>query len=183
MPPADPAAAGAAATDTLEQSGEAGTEMPGADAAMTGSGAAMPEADTADAPSAAPGDDALPEGASDPMKVEPALGTPEPASAMTSPLPAGASLASLMKAGIFNTEGEEIAEIRDFVLGEDGVVEQVIIQFGDILGFGGKTTALEIGELQESAGEENRFVVSMDKEQLEALPDYEQRDGRWTVKG
>ncbi|MDX6748253.1 hypothetical protein SH611_00350 [Geminicoccaceae bacterium 1502E] len=119
----------------------------------------------------------------EPSKLEPALGTPAPAATMRSPLPPGAGLARLMNATIVNAEGEEIAEIRDYVLGADAQIEQVVIQFGDILGFGGKTTTLQLGQLHATPGEENRFIVNMDKEELKALPDYEEKDGRWMTKG
>ncbi|SPH23487.1 hypothetical protein DEA8626_02550 [Defluviimonas aquaemixtae] len=81
----------------------------------------------------------------------------------------------LTGAPAYDANDEWIGEISELVLSDDGQVTHGIIDVGGFLGIGEKPVELEIGQidiLRESDGGDVRVYVPMTREELEALPDY-----------
>lgn len=82
----------------------------------------------------------------------------------------------LIGADILSADGETIASVEDVVLTGDGQVEQVIAQFGGVLGFGSSEVALTLDELQFMQDQSGSIVVetSLTPEELEGRPEHEE---------
>ena len=72
-------------------------------------------------------------------------------------------------------DAEQIGEINDLVIGEDGEVAAVIVGVGGFLGIGEKNVAVEYGELQWTVAEDNteRLVLETSKDALMAAAEVE----------
>ncbi|MHA7776881.1 PRC-barrel domain-containing protein [Roseibium sp. M-1] len=77
-----------------------------------------------------------------------------------------------------STEGEEIGDINDVVIGRDGKVHAVVVGVGGFLGIGEKNVALDFSRLTFVSGEENNLTVVSDvsREELESATAYERPD-------
>jgi sporulation protein YlmC with PRC-barrel domain len=72
---------------------------------------------------------------------------------------------------IYNPAGEDIGEVNDVLLSEDGSVHAVILGVGGFLGMGEKNVAISMKAIQVNApadGSAARLVVETTKEQLTA---------------
>jgi len=82
----------------------------------------------------------------------------------------------LTGANVYGPNDESIGEISDIVLTADGKVEGAVVDVGGFLGLGEKPVQLDLSQVQilrETDGDELRVYVSMTKEQVEALPEFE----------
>ena len=69
---------------------------------------------------------------------------------------------------------EDIGEVTDLIIGQDGQVVGVIVSVGGFLGLGQKDVALPWDRLQHTMDDdESTFSVDMDQDQLENAPEYE----------
>jgi sporulation protein YlmC with PRC-barrel domain len=112
-----------------------------------------------------------------------ASGTVSPAGDLTFlPMAAGPThLAStLIGETVYNSAAEgsqEIGEIRDLIIAEDGSVEAVVISVGGFLGVGEKDVAVNFANLQwappATADEEPKLVVAATSEQLSSAPAFD----------
>jgi sporulation protein YlmC with PRC-barrel domain len=70
---------------------------------------------------------------------------------------------------------DNIGDISDLVLGQDGNVRAVIIGVGGFLGIGQKLVAVDYGMVEHIIAADNteRYVVAVSREQLEAAPDFQ----------
>ncbi|MBI1621411.1 PRC-barrel domain-containing protein [Aquamicrobium zhengzhouense] len=90
---------------------------------------------------------------------------------------------------VYGANDENVGEISDVLLSQDGGVDAVIIDVGGFLGIGQKSVAVSMENLAFMAdGDANHYLyTSMTKEQLEAQPEYdegtfaENRDGQLLV--
>jgi sporulation protein YlmC with PRC-barrel domain len=75
---------------------------------------------------------------------------------------------------VYGPTDEHIGVIGDFVLGEDGNVDAVIIDFGGFLGIGTKQVAVGYEDLQfyTNASDNRLLVLNVTREQMEAAPDF-----------
>lgn len=112
---------------------------------------------------------------------------PEPAPAQApAPAPSGSpvflteqkveeiGLANVVGEDVFNLAGENIGEIKDFVVGPDGMVRAAVIGVGGFLGVGEKNVAVDFRSLRmtrDQAGNE-RAVLDATKDSLKAAPSY-----------
>lgn len=87
----------------------------------------------------------------------------------------------LMERDIVGSDGEEIGEISDLLIGSDGSIQNVLVDVGGFLGIGTRTVALDLNQVQMGTGDDGDLMVSMTKEQIEALPEVEENDGNWST--
>lgn len=82
----------------------------------------------------------------------------------------------LQEASVYDANDEDIGEIDQLVISEDGQIQKVVLDIGGFLGIGEKPVAMTFDELQiirEDGGDDLRIYVGATKEQLEAQPTYE----------
>jgi hypothetical protein len=104
--------------------------------------------------------------------VAPAIGAPE-AGAL-----GGLTAAELVGRELVAATGASVGEVADVVTSEHGQVVQVIVDVGTFLGIGGRTVAIDPFHLTVEEGD-GSLVVGLTREEIEALPAYEQRGGVW----
>lgn len=77
-----------------------------------------------------------------------------------------------------SADAEHIGDINNFVVGNDGEINAVIIGVGGFLGIGVKDVAVNFAELEWVTAEDGtwRYVLPTTKEALEAAPTFETRD-------
>ncbi len=163
MAPADPAAGGAMAP--------ADPAMAPADPATAPADPAMAPADPAAGGAMAPADPAM----------APAAGTDGAAVGMPregyNTVEVDALTAeNLTGATVVGPNGEDIAEVGDILLSQDGQIEAMLIDFGGFLGIGQKRVAVGMDNLEFAANENGDLVIYSDftQEQLEAAPEYDE---------
>ncbi len=84
---------------------------------------------------------------------------------------------------VYGVDGDGIGEVADLQIGSDNTIQRLIIDVGGFLGMGVHTVALPAAEMEMAAVDgEQRITVSATKEELEAMPSYEQdADGNWVM--
>ncbi|ATG45903.1 PRC-barrel domain protein (plasmid) [Phaeobacter piscinae] len=83
----------------------------------------------------------------------------------------------LTGAPLYDSKDEWIGEVSQINLTSDGKVKSIVADIGGFLGLGEKPVELELSKmdiLRADDGDDLRAYVSMSKEELEQLPDYEQ---------
>ena len=71
---------------------------------------------------------------------------------------------------------ENIGDVNDIVISNEGMVQSVVIGVGGFLGIGEKSVAIELGKLQWAEANGDRWLVTdTSKEQLEQLPAFERQ--------
>ncbi len=83
----------------------------------------------------------------------------------------------LTGAPVYDAKDEWIGEISELLINDEGKITDAVIDVGGFLGIGEKPVGLKIGEvdiLRPDDGTDLRVYVSMTKEELEALPTYDQ---------
>jgi len=81
---------------------------------------------------------------------------------------------NLEGATVIGPDGEDIAEVGDILLTEDGKIDAMVVDFGGFLGLGQKRVAVGMDNLEFAANEHGDYVIYSDftREQLEAQPEY-----------
>ncbi|HET6468424.1 MAG TPA: PRC-barrel domain-containing protein [Geminicoccaceae bacterium] len=81
---------------------------------------------------------------------------------------------------VVDPTGNEIGTVRDLLIDpEDDTVSSVLVDVGGFLGLGGRTVALDIESVQSRPGEEGDLVIPLTRDQIEALPAYEEDGEGW----
>ena len=82
---------------------------------------------------------------------------------------------TLIGATIQTLDGENIAAVEDVLVSADGVVENLVAQFGGFLGFGSNKVLLTMDEIEVMQDEAGSFVVqtALTPELLEGRPEYQ----------
>ena len=76
---------------------------------------------------------------------------------------------------VYGANDENVGEIDALVIGDDGTVNEVIINVGGFLGLGEKSVAVTFDELQilqETDGDDLRIYIDSTEESLEAQPEF-----------
>ncbi|MFN7056388.1 hypothetical protein [Hyphomonas sp.] len=83
----------------------------------------------------------------------------------------------LMGASLVNGTGEELAQVADVWLGEDGAESALVIRDGGVAGFGGNLhlLAFKSAEFLPASMTESEFIVRTEMTDLSALPAFEQQ--------
>jgi hypothetical protein len=84
------------------------------------------------------------------------------------------SVDDLIGKTVYDAEDTNIGSVSDVIVGDNGSVQDVIIDFGGFLGLGTTQVALNFEEMTILTNEDNdlRVYVSVTEEQLEAMPTY-----------
>ena len=79
-----------------------------------------------------------------------------------------------------NSQQEEVGEVDDLIITEDDTVVHAVVSVGGFLGIGDKLVTVPYSELQVPADRGNYVVYNATKEELEAKPEFEYKDGELT---
>ena len=106
------------------------------------------------------------------VKTNPSLGSPEQMAPAAGVI--GIKASKLVGATVKNAKGESIGEIHEVVLGSDGKTEGLVIDVGGFLGINEKPVMVKWSDVTIQSDSNGSVVVatSMDKSQLEQLPEY-----------
>lgn len=79
-------------------------------------------------------------------------------------------------ATVVGPDGNDIAEVQDILLTQDGQIDALLVDFGGFLGLGQKTVAVGMENLEFAANEGGDVLIYSDftREQLEAAPEYDE---------
>lgn len=81
----------------------------------------------------------------------------------------------LLNTTVTSPDGENIGNIQDFIISEDGQVKAVLLSVGGFLGIGSKDIAVDYSQLDiQYDGDE--IVLDMTREQADAAQEYQYRD-------
>ena len=85
---------------------------------------------------------------------------------------------NLTGATVAGPNGDDIAEVGDLLLTDDGQIEAMLIDFGGFLGIGQKRVAVSLDNLEFASDEGGNIILysSFTKEQLEAQPEYDENN-------
>ncbi len=184
-PAGKPDQAAEAATQEQTLSGEdaktvdtAGTADPAADTDPSAETADMakPATDTAGTVDAAkPASDTATETASERLRSYSSSIESEP---FTGSVAGGMSADTLIGMSVIDSDGESVGEISDLIIGQDDVVNHAIVEVGGFLGFGAKTTAIDLGHV---TVDESKSEVTLDisRADIDAMPEYQRDDEGW----
>lgn len=92
------------------------------------------------------------------------------------PEPVDLTSENLTGARVYGTNDEDIGEISELLLSEDGQIDRVVIDVGGFLGLGEKPIAVtfeELSILRNEAGDSFRVYIDSTQEALEAQPEYQ----------
>ena len=90
----------------------------------------------------------------------------------------GVTADELIGMNVVDAAGETVGSINAFLLGQDGQVDHAIVDVGGFLGFGAKSVAIPVEELQ-VAPDQDEVVVTMTREQLDAMPEWRRGEAGW----
>jgi sporulation protein YlmC with PRC-barrel domain len=147
----------------------------GSGAAFAQTTAPMPPASDPAAPAAPGTPSATPE------VMPPADATVEGNAAMPGTGVAEMSAEELVGRDVIDPEGNTVGEVADLMLDGNQKITHVLVGVGGFLGIGERTVAVELDQLSVDGADDGNLVTRMTKEQLEALPAYEQVDGAWRI--
>jgi sporulation protein YlmC with PRC-barrel domain len=85
------------------------------------------------------------------------------------------SVDNLLGASVYDARDEDVGDISDVVLGQDGAAQYVIVDVGGFLGIGTHTVAIGFDEMTVMQGrnlEDLRVYVDVTEESLEAMPEH-----------
>jgi sporulation protein YlmC with PRC-barrel domain len=75
---------------------------------------------------------------------------------------------------VYTRSGDDIGEVTDLIVTDNGAVQAVILGVGGFLGIGEKDVAVTMQAIQiQSDGDSTKLVVDASKEQLTNAPDYD----------
>lgn len=140
-------------------------------------------ADTAETKDAMPADEnpTKMDSADSEMKADTAEQDTASSDEMATEQPEGTYMASeLTGEPVQNSEGEDLAQIDDFVIDQDGKISHVIVSFGGFLGLGDKEVMLPWEQLEITTDPDDEddmiAMLNMTKEEIESLPEFKTRE-------
>jgi hypothetical protein len=138
--------------------------------------------DTADPAATAPADEKavtesteeMPKDENDDLRFGSYKDNPE---AFSGDVAGGYSAEKLIGMNLVDAKGDKLGKIEDLLVTADNKIDKALVDVGGFIGIGERRVALDIGEL--SVTKDNVFIANMTKEQLEALPEYQQKESFW----
>ena len=91
---------------------------------------------------------------------------------------AGVTADELIGMNVVDAAGENVGSVNDLLFGNENQVDHAILDVGGFLGFGAKSVAIPIEELQ-VAPDQDRVVVNLTRDQLDAMPEWQRGDEGW----
>lgn len=94
----------------------------------------------------------------------------------------GFAISQLIDEDIEGADGEDVGEVEDVLVDQEGRVAAVVIEVGGFLGIGEKKVAVPMSQVQ-VRGEKRELFLAAGREDLERLPAVEQDgDGTYRLK-
>ena len=90
----------------------------------------------------------------------------------------GMSADDLIGMSVVDSDGESVGKVSDLIIGSDDVVNHAIVEVGGFLGFGAKTTAID---LEHATFDQSKGEVTLDisRAEIDAMPEYDRDDDGW----
>jgi sporulation protein YlmC with PRC-barrel domain len=90
----------------------------------------------------------------------------------------GMSTDTLIGMSVVDSDGKSVGKVSDLIIGSDDVVHHAIVEVGGILGFGAKTTAID---LEHATVDQSKSEVTLDlsRAEIDAMPEYQKDDDGW----
>ncbi len=85
----------------------------------------------------------------------------------------------LFDQSVYSGDDEEVASITDFIIDQDGMVTEAVIEAGGLFGLGQETYTISFDDLQIAPGEDNgnfRVTTTLSEDQIEDLQEWEEDD-------
>lgn len=82
---------------------------------------------------------------------------------------------SLIGMTVYNTAGEEVGQVKDILVDQDGKATGVVLSIGGVLGIGAKSVGLVWDEVDVKP-EERMVQIGYSKEQLDAAPTFKTQE-------
>ncbi|HVJ55312.1 MAG TPA: PRC-barrel domain-containing protein [Aliidongia sp.] len=79
----------------------------------------------------------------------------------------------IIGSSVYDRNNQDVASVKDMVLGKDGKVADVVLTYGSTAGIGGKYVAVPFASLKLN---NNRLTLDQTKDQLAAMPQYQLED-------
>ena len=103
------------------------------------------------------------------------------AGGMTTMMPDQIRVTDMDGATVYDTQNQNVGDVKDILLDKDGRVAAVILDVGSFLGMGGKMVAVPMSDIKVSFEKNNsnsssnkpRFTINMTKEQLKSAQAFE----------
>jgi sporulation protein YlmC with PRC-barrel domain len=102
---------------------------------------------------------------------------------MTHMMPDQIRVTDMDGATVYDTQNQNIGDVKDILLNKDGRVDAVVLDVGSFLGMGGKMVAIPMSDLKvsfeknmndnSSSSNKPRFTVNTTKEQLKSAQAFE----------
>ena len=97
----------------------------------------------------------------------------------TGTIAGGYTTEELIGKSIVNSDGEQIAEVDDLLIGADDNIQYVLADVGGFLGGDSQNVAIDIDRLQPAQGSGDELVTHLTEDELRSMPSYSDMDGRW----
>ena len=91
---------------------------------------------------------------------------------------AGITADEMIGMDVVDATGESVGSVTDLLLGDNDQVDHAIIDVGGFLGFGAKSVAIPLDELNIAEGD-GEVVLDTTREQLDAMPEWSRSDEGW----
>lgn len=90
----------------------------------------------------------------------------------------GMSADALIGMNVIDRDGESVGKVSDLIIGSEDVVQHAIVEVGGFLGFGAKTTAID---LEHATFDESKGEVTLDisRAEIDDMPAYQQDNDGW----
>lgn len=91
---------------------------------------------------------------------------------------AGMTAEDVIGMPVVDANGEEVGEIADLLITNDGTIDRAIVDVGGFLGLATKPVALDVTSLTVAEGD-GEIVSDVNVETLESMPEWQQDDAGW----
>jgi sporulation protein YlmC with PRC-barrel domain len=90
----------------------------------------------------------------------------------------GMSADTLIGMSVVDNNGKSVGKVSDLIIGRNDVVHHAVVEVGGILGFGAKTTAID---LEHATVDQSKSEVTLDlsRAEIDAMPEYQKDDDGW----
>jgi hypothetical protein len=105
------------------------------------------------------------------------------AEGLTVTLPARVTGDAMLEMEIVTADGDEVGEIEDLLLADDGSIDRAIAEVGGFLGIGESYVAVPLDRMTLDAEAEDELIVDLGRGEIENLPSFEQAEQGWRPTG
>ena len=85
----------------------------------------------------------------------------------------------LIGKNVVGPDDETVGSVSDLLIDGENQISRVILDVGGFLGMGTRTVAVDIEQLQAPADDDDDLRISMTRDEVENLPEYERDDDGW----